>query len=38
MLARGAVVDPLAAFRTMTGRTPSVGALLARRGLRPAAG
>jgi peptidyl-dipeptidase Dcp len=36
MLARGAVVDPLAAFRAMTGRAPSVAALLARRGLRPA--
>lgn len=33
LLSRGAVVDPLAAFRTITGREPSVGPLLERRGL-----
>jgi peptidyl-dipeptidase Dcp len=33
LLARGAVVDPLAAVRAVTGREPSVGPLLRRRGL-----
>jgi peptidyl-dipeptidase Dcp len=32
-LSRGAVVDPIAAVRTLTGRVPSVGPLLERRGL-----
>jgi peptidyl-dipeptidase Dcp len=35
LLSRGAVVDPLAAIRTVTGREPSVEPLLERRGLRP---
>jgi peptidyl-dipeptidase Dcp len=34
VFSRGAVVDPVAALRAVTGRTPSVGPLLARRGLR----
>jgi peptidyl-dipeptidase Dcp len=34
LLSRGAVVDPLAALRAVTGRRPSVEPLLARRGLR----
>ena len=33
LLARGATVDPLAALRAITGREPSVAALLRRRGL-----
>ena len=33
LLARGAVVDPLAALRAITGREPTVAALLERRGL-----
>jgi peptidyl-dipeptidase Dcp len=33
VLSRGAVVDPIAALRSITGREPSVEALLARRGL-----
>jgi peptidyl-dipeptidase Dcp len=36
LLSRGAVVDPLAAIRAVTGRVPSVGPLLERRGLRSA--
>jgi peptidyl-dipeptidase Dcp len=32
-LSRGAVVDPIAALRTLTGREPSVEPLLRRRGL-----
>jgi peptidyl-dipeptidase Dcp len=32
-LSRGAVVDPIAAIRTLTGREPSVGPMLERRGL-----
>ena len=32
-LSRGATVDPIAALRTLTGREPSVGPLLERRGL-----
>jgi peptidyl-dipeptidase Dcp len=32
-LSRGAAVDPIAALRTLTGREPSVGPLLERRGL-----
>jgi peptidyl-dipeptidase Dcp len=32
-LSRGAVVDPIGAFRAITGREPSVGPLLERRGL-----
>ena len=35
-LSRGATVDPIAALRTLTGREPSVGPLLERRGLTPA--
>jgi peptidyl-dipeptidase Dcp len=35
LLSRGAVVDPLAAIRAITGREPSVEPLLERRGLRP---
>jgi peptidyl-dipeptidase Dcp len=34
VLSRGALVDPIAALRTLTGRDPSVEPLLARRGLR----
>ncbi len=34
-LSRGAVVDPIAALRTLTGREPSVEPLLQRRGLSP---
>ncbi|MFL5843924.1 MAG: M3 family metallopeptidase [Solirubrobacteraceae bacterium] len=37
VLARGAVVEPLAALRSVTGRSPSAEALLRRRGLAPAA-
>ena len=37
LLSQGAVVDPLAAVRAITGRHPSVDALVERRGLRPAA-
>jgi peptidyl-dipeptidase Dcp len=33
LLSRGAVVDPIAALRSLTGREPSVEPLLARRGL-----
>ena len=33
LLARGAAVDPIAAVRALTGRRPSVGPLLERRGL-----
>jgi peptidyl-dipeptidase Dcp len=33
LLSRGAVVDPIAAIRDLTGRRPSVGPLLERRGL-----
>ena len=36
VLSRGAVVDPLAALRAITGREPSVGPMLERRGLTPA--
>ena len=32
-LSRGATVDPIAALRTLTGREPSVGPFLERRGL-----
>ena len=35
VLSRGAVVDPIAALRSITGREPSVGPLLERRGLLP---
>jgi len=35
-LSRGATVDPIAALRHLTGREPSVGPLLQRRGLVPA--
>ena len=39
VLARGAVVDPIAAIAALTGRRPSVGPLLERRGLaRPGPG
>jgi len=37
LLSRGAVVDPLDAVGTITGRTPSVASLLRRRGLAPTA-
>ena len=33
LLSRGAVVDPLAALRAITGRDPSVGPMLEQRGL-----
>jgi len=33
LLSRGAVVDPLAALRAITGREPSVGPMLEQRGL-----
>lgn len=35
VFARGAAVDPIAALRELTGREPSVGPLLERRGLSP---
>jgi peptidyl-dipeptidase Dcp len=37
-LSRGATVDPIAALRSLTGREPSVGPLLERRGLARSAG
>lgn len=38
LLSRGAAVDPIAALRAITGREPSVGPLLERRGLSPVPG
>ena len=37
LVSRGALVDPVAALRSLTGREPSVGPLLERRGLTASA-